>query len=44
MIEIIADFIKDGRSNALWRFMEVTRYRSQILAARLRAEENFEDS
>jgi hypothetical protein len=39
---IVSNFTNTGRHSALWRIMEVTKYRSHVLAARRRAEENFE--
>ncbi len=44
MMTILEDFIKEGRYNAIWRFLEITKYRNQVLAARRRAEESFESN
>lgn len=43
MLFIIEDFISQGRPSAAWRFMEVTNYRSHVLAAKARADDWFED-
>lgn len=43
MLFIIEDFISQCRPSAAWRFMEVTNYRSHVLAAKARADDWFED-
>lgn len=43
LMKLINYFLKTDRQQALWRLIEVTRFRNHILAARARAEDNFED-
>ena len=43
LIKLINYFLKTDRQQAIWRLIEVTRFRNHILAARARAEDNFED-
>ncbi len=41
--KLINYFLKTDRPQAIWRLIEVSRFRNHILAARARAEDNFED-
>ena len=43
LVKLINWFLKNDRQQALWRLIEVSRFRNHIMAARARAEDNFED-
>lgn len=43
LMKLINQFIKTDRQQAIWRLIEVSRFRNHILAARARGEDNFED-
>lgn len=43
LMKLINYFLKTDRQQGVWRLIEVTRFRNHVLAARARAEDNFED-
>jgi hypothetical protein len=43
LIPIVMTFIREGRPSAVWRFLEYTRFRNHVLAAKHRAEDYFEE-